>query len=96
MATQPTPATTRAKPKRTPTPDDPRQAFVHLAKRRVNRALGVIASIAPLANTRTYKYADEDITKIHDAIVGGAAKLRDRMKAALKGEAPTSGGTFSL
>jgi len=90
------PTTAKKKANRTPTPTDPRQAFVFLAKRRVNRAIATIQSVAPLANKRNYTFAKDDVDKIEKALTDAVKALRTRFNAALEGVALPAGGGFSL
>lgn len=43
---------------------DKRQKFVDIAERRVTKALKDIQLVGNLANSRTYKYENDDVKKI--------------------------------
>lgn len=56
---------------------DPREKFVELAQRRVNRAINDIRLVGNLSNRSNYSYTEQDIKKIY----GVLRRAVDEMKA---------------
>jgi hypothetical protein len=71
---------------------DPRERFVDLANRRVNRAIKDLRLIGNLSNRRVYRYEDADAKKIIRAL---QAEI-DGIKARFRGDSDDDGSLFSL
>lgn len=83
-----TPATNGEKPKK-----DKEAAFRKLATKRTNKALRFIEGIGALSNRNSYKYTDEQVSKIFAAIEGKVAEAKAKFSTA--GESKDSAG-FTL
>ena len=71
---------------------DPREKFVELAEKRVNKAIKSIDLIGNLSNRSNYSYTDQDAKKIVSAL----KKSLDEMKARFDSKGDPAGSTFKL
>jgi hypothetical protein len=71
---------------------DPRERFIDLANKRVNRAIKDLRLVGNLSNRRVYKYDETDAKKIIRAL---QAEI-DGLKARFRGDSDDDGSLFSL
>lgn len=71
---------------------DPRERFVELANKRVNRAIKDLRLIGNLSNRRVYRYDEADSRKIVRALQAEV----DGLKARFRGDSDDDGSAFSL
>lgn len=71
---------------------DPRERFVELANKRVNRAIKDLRLIGNLSNRRVYRYSETDSRKIIRALQAEV----DGLKARFRGDSDDDGSAFSL
>jgi hypothetical protein len=71
---------------------DPRERFIELANKRVNRAIKDLRLVGNLSNRRVYKYDETDAKKIIRAL---QAEI-DGLKARFRGDSDDDGSLFSL
>lgn len=71
---------------------DPRERFVELANKRVNRAIKDLRLIGNLSNRRVYRYSEADSRKIIRALQAEV----DGLKARFRGDSDDDGSAFSL
>lgn len=57
---------------------DPREKFVELAEKRVNRAIKDINLIGNLSNRSNYSYSDADVKKIYSALKASLDEMKGR------------------
>ena len=57
---------------------DPREKFVELAEKRVNRALRDIKLIGNLSNKSNYSYTEQDVSKIYRALRSALSEMKGR------------------
>lgn len=75
------------------TTDAEKQAkFKELGEARMTKALAAIQNVGKLSNPSAYKYSDEQVAKLVDALKSAVASVEARFKNKSTG----SGGGFSL
>ena len=71
---------------------DPKEKFVELAEKRVNKTLKDIKLIGNLSNRSNYSYTEQDVKKIYGALT----KAVDEMKSKFDRKGETAEGAFKL
>lgn len=71
---------------------NPREKFVELANKRVNRAIKDLRLVGNLSNIRIYKYSEEDVKKILKTL----QKEMDFLKTRFRGDSENEDSIFIL
>lgn len=58
---------------------DPHTKFKSVAQKRTEKALNAIKMVGQLSKNSTMHYEEEDVQKIHDALVMASAKMKEKM-----------------